>query len=94
MASLHATPQYSTELSCYGSGVHKTRSMLWCAERQRLNSMGYLGMISVPIPNLPPQAAAQSEVGSNALIRTSFEHVFNPLCFVLCRRTLVYNPLQ
>lgn len=32
------------------------------AENQRLSSMDYLGMISVPIPGLPPEAAAASEV--------------------------------
>ena len=33
------------------------------AENQKMNSMGYLGMISVPLPHQRPQAAAESQVG-------------------------------
>ncbi len=33
------------------------------AENQKMNSMGYLGMISVPLPHQRPEAAAESQVG-------------------------------
>ena len=33
------------------------------AENQKMNSMGYLGMISVPLPHQRPEAAAETQVG-------------------------------
>ncbi len=36
---------------------------LHVAENQKMNSMGYLGMISVPLPHQRPEAAAESQVG-------------------------------
>lgn len=36
----------------------------YVAENQKMNSMGYLGMISVPLPHQrPEEAAAESQVG-------------------------------
>lgn len=55
--------------------------MLGCAGQRRMSSMGYLGMISVPIPRLRTESADADEVSL----------LLFPFTILLCALRLVWS---